>query len=100
MSDDLAESVRDAIALTTLLADAVDAGSTWDEALTFGRERLAEHGEFLVMSQAHLLVQALGTLRDVVNELPDDVDVMGVDRPVTVLALLAQLGADAAGPAE
>lgn len=96
MTDELRQSVRDAIALSTLLADAVDSGAGWDEALTFARDRLAEHGERLVMAQAHLLVQSLSTLRDVVNGLPEDVAVMGVDRPVTVLDLLGQLGADAA----
>ncbi|MGY1633054.1 hypothetical protein ACI784_15235 [Geodermatophilus sp. SYSU D01186] len=96
MSGDLAQSVRDAIALTTLLADAVESGGGWEESLMFARGRLAEHQENLVMAQAHLLVQALGALRDLVNELPEDVEVMDVERPVTVLSLLAQFGASAA----
>jgi hypothetical protein len=50
------------------------------------------------MAQAHLLVKSLATMRDLVNSLPDDVEVIGVDRPVTILALLGQFGADAAQP--
>src|SRR3954449_8892556 len=91
----VAKSVRDAIAVTTLWADASEADG-WGDVLPFVRERLAEHGENLVTAQAHLLVQTLKTLRDVINGMPEDVDVMGVDRPVTVLRLLEQLGADAA----
>lgn len=96
MANQFAQDVPDAIALTTLLADAKASGAEWTEALEFARQRLAEHGENLVMAQAHLLLQSLATLRDVLNGLPADVEVKGVERPVTVLALLGQLGADAA----
>lgn len=94
--DDYSQSLRDAIALNTLLADAVESGSSWVEALTFARARLAEQGECLVMAEAHLLVQALKALRDLVNQLPDDVDLVGIHRPATILSLLSQCGADAA----
>ena len=97
MADDLTQSVRDAIALSTLVADAAETDQPdWSEALVFARECLEDQGERLVMAQAHLLVQTLTALRDVVNGLPDDVDVMGVERPISVSDLIGQLGADAA----
>src|SRR5688572_28146848 len=96
MTNPLAQSLRDAIAVTTLLADNVESGAGWSEALVFARDRVSEHGENLVMAEAHLLVQALKALRDLVNGLPDDVDVHGIDQPATVLSLLAQLGASVA----
>lgn len=84
------------MALATLTADANDRDDSWLEAVTFARERIAEHGADILMAQTHLLMQALGTLRDVVNSLPDDVVVEGIETPATTLALLAQFGEDAA----
>lgn len=99
MSNELSQSLRDAIALSTLLADAVESGADWNEALVFARERLEEDGVELVMAQAHLLMQTLKALRDLVNQL-DDVEVDGIDRPASLLSLLAQFGASVAQEVE
>lgn len=89
---DLDQAARDAVALATLLADAKERGATWEESLVFARERTAEHGADLLMAQTHLLLQALQTLRDVVNDLPDDVPVIGIATPTTTRALLEEFG--------
>jgi hypothetical protein len=94
--EDFVQSIHDALAVTTLLADAVESGADWSETRAFAAARLGEQGDRLVMAQAFLLHEALKSLREVLNGLPDDVDLEGVDRPVTVSALLRQFAESAA----
>lgn len=52
------------------------------------------HGEDLVLSQAWFTIRALTALRDLANALPPQQPLIGVDRPASVLSLLAQFRAD------
>lgn len=83
---------QDALAYVTLLNDAVEADSSFAESTSYAKAMVREHGGTYLAALGHLALNNLFLLRDVVNELPDGVEVPGLPRPVTTHDLLALIG--------
>jgi hypothetical protein len=90
-AEELRPSLRDAVALTTLLAGAKAAGTPEEEVRAFARQRLDERGVDLVLDLTGLLARSLAFGAECVNVSENVTTESG--EQATVLALLQQLAA-------